>query len=134
MRKVYEEGEKDPTGFTVENTLNADDGKLPFGFYNPDTEGKVTWICDYGTKGDIISVFAFDSGDGAPEKKVSILKDMKEASFCREELLKAGWKKLVPPKISFTTTRDDGTKAELNRQQKRTLAKKMKKINKTVAK
>lgn len=130
--KVFEGGQEDDNGFTVENTLNTGED-LPFGYYNPDTEGKLTWVCGYGPKGDIVSVFAFDHGNRT-EKQVKLLKDVQEARFFRDELIKNGWKKLIPPKINFTTTKDDGTKSEMNRAQKRALGRKMKSISKTVNK
>lgn len=130
--EVFTEGQEAPNGMTIENTLNKSD-ELPFGFYNPDTDGKVTWVCNYGPKGDIISVFACDLGTRT-DKRVAQLKDMKEALFCRDELIKNGWRPLIPPKINFTTTKEDGTKSEMNRSQRRALEKKMKAIGKTVNK
>lgn len=131
-QQVFKEGEEDATGFTVESTLNKGDD-LPFAMFNPDTEGKVTWVCGYGPKGDVISVFACDLGTGT-DKRVSQLKDLAEARFFRDELVKNGWKPIVPPKINFTTTKEDGTKSEMNRSQRRALEKKMKAISKTVNK
>lgn len=127
--RIFTEGE-DANGFTIENTLNVGDN-LPYGMYNPDTEGKLTWVCGLGPKGDVVSVFAFDHGDRT-EKQVKLLKDEDEARFFRDELVKNGWRKLIPPKINFTTTKDDGTTSDMNRRQKRELARKMKTISKTV--
>lgn len=124
--KIFKEGEETSDGFTIENTLNVG-SNLPFGLYNPDTEGKVTWVCNYGPKNDIISVFACGN-----EKDVKQLEDLKQAIFVRDELIKNGWKVLVPPKIGFTTTKSDGTKSEMNRKQKRFLGRKMDQISKTV--
>lgn len=131
-KEVFEGGQETATGFTVENTLNVGDD-LPFGMYNPDTEGKLTWICGLGPKGDVVSVFAFDHGNRT-EKQVKLLENVEQARFFRDELVKNGWKQLVPPKINFTTTKEDGTTSEMNRSQKRALAKKMKAISKTMDK
>lgn len=131
-KEVFQEGEKDSTGFTIENTLNTGED-LPFGYYHPESDGKLTWICGIGPKGDIVSVFAFDHGNRT-EKQVKLLKDLKEARFFRDELVNNGWRKLVPPKINFTTTKDDGTTSEMNRTQKRALQRKMKTISKTMDK
>lgn len=133
-KKVYGVGETTPGGFTIETpSVNVDE--LPFGFYNPDTEGKLTWVCGYGKAAGgvtpIMSVFSFDNGSGT-EKQVKQLADMKEAIFFRDELISNGWKKLIPPKIGFTVTKEDGTTSEMNRKQKRSLGKKMSQIAKTV--
>lgn len=127
--KIYQEGEKDPSGFTIENTLNTDPNELPFGYYNPDTEGKLTWICNKSQTGQIVSVFCFDHGDRT-EKEAKFLEDMDQAIYFKDELVKNGWRPLVPPKINFTVTKEDGTKSEMNRQQKRALAKKIRRMEK----
>ena len=124
--KVYE-GEQAPDGVTIESILNREDGTLPFGLFNPQTEGKLTWICNYGTEGDIISVFCFDYGDHS-DRDVKILADLKEALYVRDTLIENGWKKLIPPKIEFTTSSADGTPKPLNRKKKRYLGKKIKQI------
>lgn len=127
---VFKEGDEGPNGIIIENTLNKDDNKLPFGYYNPETEGKVTWICNYGSDGKIVGVFSCDMGDHT-EKDVRYLENLEQALFFRDELVKHGWRKLVPPKMNFTMTKNDGTAAkELNRKQKRALEKKIKSISK----
>jgi hypothetical protein len=131
-KPVFKEGEEGPHGIIIENTLNIENDKLPFGYYNPETEGKVTWICNYGSDGKIVGVFSCDAGDHQ-EKDVRYLDDMAQALFFRDELIKAGWRKIVPPKMNFTMTRNDGSASkELNRKQKRALEKKIKSISKTL--
>jgi hypothetical protein len=126
--QIFHEGEKGPDGMVVENTLNREGDVLPFGYFNPQTDGKLTWICGEGpvqkdVNVNIVSVFAMDLGDHT-EKQVKILDNMEQALFMRDELVKNGWKKLVPPKIEFTVTKN-GEQRPLNRRQKRDLAKKV---------
>lgn len=133
---IYEEGQSTPDGFSVENTMNKDENTLPFGYFDPSMEGKLTWICSYGPphkdkEPDIVSIFTMDLGDHV-EKEPKFLRDIDEAKFMRDELIKAGWRKLIPPKIEFTVTREDGSKSSLNRRQKRALEKKIKKIGKNI--
>ena len=132
--KVFAAGEEGPGGFSLEYAMNREGDVLPFGYFNPQTEGKLTWVCgegptEKGRVADIVSVFAMDLGDHT-EKKVVILKDLAEARFMRDELVANGWKKLVAPKIAFTVTKEDGTQSSLNRKQKRGLEKKLRKIAK----
>lgn len=126
--QIFHEGEKGPDGIFIENTLNREGDVLPFGYFNPQTDGKLTWICgegpmDKNQKTNIVSVFAMDLGDHT-EKKVDILENMDQAKFMRDELVKNGWRKLVPPKIEFTVTKN-GEQRPLNRRQKRDLARKI---------
>lgn len=127
--QVFKEGETAPGGFGVENILNREDGTLPFGLYNPSTEGKLTWICNYGTEGDIISVFCMDLG-GRNDRDVKILKDLDEAKYFYDELVKAGWRKLIPPKIEFTVSGENGKPKPFSRRERRHLAKKIKQASK----
>ena len=105
------------TGITIENMLNPSNDGLPYGLFDPSTEGKLTWICNYGTDGDVISVFSM-TGSGA-ERDVKILKDLTEARYVRDELYRHGWRILTPPKIEFTMTGEDGVQRPLNRKEKR---------------
>lgn len=113
------------SGFTIENILNKDDNALPFGYFCPEDE-KLVWICgegpakDDGSPPDIISVF-----QRGKDKDAKYLKNIEEAKFSRDELVKAGWLKLKPPKIEFTV---NGENKPLNRKQKRFLEKKVKDI------
>lgn len=140
----FSEGQEDPSGFTVENVMNKDDESLPFGYFCPATEGKVTWVCGYGPQkknnvskshgnsetSDIVSVFSCDTGDGT-ERQVKILENMDQAKYMRDELVKEGWQKLSAPKIEFTVTKDgkkSTTMTSFNRKQKRALQRKLKNV------
>jgi hypothetical protein len=131
---VYKEGEETSDGFSIESQLNKDDKNLPFGLYNPETEGRLTWICGYGPSNDIIATFSFDTPGSPTEKDVRMLKDLNEAIFAKDELVKNGWKKIIPPQISFTVSGKDGNKTPLNRKQKRYLDKKLTSIAKQTSK
>ena len=86
-----------------------------------------TGICNYGTERDIISVFCFDHGDHS-DRDVKILTDLTEALYVRDTLIQHGWKKLIPPKIEFTISSDDGKQKPLNRKERRYLEKKIKQV------
>lgn len=111
----------------IRSILNQTDGSLPFGYFEPTQDGKLTWNCGLDPEGRIISVFCFDFGTHK-DKKVSELSSLKDAVFARDELIKAGWMKLKPPEI--TVSYDDGTEKPLNRQQKRYLSKQLDKLSK----
>lgn len=102
----------------VEVTLNRPDGQLPFGLFYPPENGKLTWTCGYSQVNEIISVFCMDLGDHK-EREDKFLKDEEQARFCRDELLKNGWKVLTPPKVEFTITDKDGVKRPLTRREHR---------------
>lgn len=110
------------------NIFNKEDGTLPFGLFEPTSEGKIVWICNYDAEMKITSVFVYD--DGVTKRKIpSYHKELSEATFIRDELVNAGWKKLVPPKATFTYPDAQGKQRELNRKQKRHLQRKLKKIH-----
>lgn len=106
----------------IESILNKKDGSLPFGYYAPSEEGRVTWNCGYDKEGKIISIFCCDMGTHK-DKRPAILPDLKAAIYAKEQLIANGWKPLEPPKI--TTTRDDGSEKPLNRKEKRYLSKQL---------
>lgn len=117
-------------GMKVESTLNRDDGSLPFGYYNPETDGKLVWMCGEDAEGKITSVWTFDYGTHK-DKRAAYLETIEQAREARDELIAAGWKKVETPEMTFTYP---GEKEErpLNRQMKRNLqrtAKKMQKNN-----
>lgn len=105
----------------VESSLNREGDQLPFGYYNPETDGKLTWNCGYDQNNKIVSIFCADKG----EKRCSQLKDLNEAIFVRDELIKAGWNKLIPPKIQLTMPDANGKQKPLNRKEKRYLERKI---------
>ena len=117
------------SGVYIENTLNRDGDILPFGYYNPINEGRLSWVCNYGITGtEIVSVFTMTPGveSATTEKNVKYLLDEKEAIYCRDELIKNGWLPLKLPEINITSS---GGK-NLNRREKREIDKQIKKASK----
>lgn len=119
--------EENPFGIQVGGSINNVDGTLPFGYYEPTQEGKLTWNCGIDTEGRIISVFCNDFGTHK-DKKPSVLATMEDAIYYRDELVNAGWRKMKPPEISVGY--GDGEKKALTRKQKRYLARTVKKMEK----
>jgi len=112
----------------IQSILNKKDGTLPFGYFEPSQDGKLTWNCAIDQEGRIISVFCYNFGSHK-DKQVSQLQNMNAALFARDELIKAGWHKLKTPEI--TITYEDGKEKPLNRAQKRGLSKQLSKMNKS---
>jgi len=106
----------------VESLVNRDGDVLPFAYHNPACEGRLIWMCGEDAEGKITSVFCFENG-GQKEKKCDYLKDIEQARYFRDELVKGGWRKIDPPKVEFTMP--GGGKKQLNRKQKRLIAKKL---------
>lgn len=104
---------------------NKDENDLPFGFYNPETEGKVTWLCDYDQERRITSIFAFEAGEES-DRKVSYLENIEQARSTRDVLVKNGWQKLKAPKVTFSYPGEKEGRP-MNRQQRRWLQQKVKK-------
>lgn len=113
----------------AESILNREGNILPFGLYNPETDGKLSWVCGEDKDNKITSVFDFCNSDGSHEKKCVYLENINQAIFCRDELVKAGWDKMVPPEIKFKFPGEDEDRP-LNRQEKRILKKKLSQMNK----
>ena len=113
----------------VDVPMNKDDNELPFGLYNPETEGKVSWLCDYDQDHKITSVFAFDNGDQS-DRKVAYLGSIDEAKQTRDILLQNGWQKLKAPKVTFSYPGQKEGKP-MNRQQRKWLQKKLKQAQKS---
>jgi hypothetical protein len=109
------------------SSVNSEDGEMPWGYYNPLTEGKVTWNCGYDAERRIISIFTFTDERNQKEKKCDVLKDVVEAEYYRNELVKDGWLKTNPPKIEFTISDGKGGQRPINRKEKRMLERKIKK-------
>jgi len=106
--------------------LNRESGDLPFGYFHPQTEGKLTWICNYDAQGQITSVFSFQ-GDLGEDRKCQYLESKEKAEFIRDELVKNGWQKVKPPKVTFTYPgQKEGQ--PLTRKQRRYLQRKIKKL------
>lgn len=109
-----------------ENLLNREGDILPFGLFKPELEGKLAWMCSYGEDGTSIFCVFIMNENGKTEKEIREIKNLEEAKFYRDELLRDGWKILVPPKIVLTMKDKNGVAKPLNRQQKRELEKHVK--------
>lgn len=110
----------------VESLLNRETGELPFAYFHPQTEGRLTWKCGYDAEGKITSIFHYE-GQGRP--RCQYLDSKEKAEMYRDELIKNGWQKLKPPKVTFTYPGQKEGKP-LNRKQKRFLRRKLKKLAK----
>jgi hypothetical protein len=119
--------------FTIENHLNRDENTLPFGLFDPQREGKLTWVCGTGTDGKIISMYCMDMGDGTTERQISVLENVDQAKFVRTGLLDNGWKLLTPPKVEFKVVNKDGMRVDPSRKQRRFLERKAKQFAKQQA-
>lgn len=106
--------------------VNKPDDTLPYSYFEPSQEGKLTWVCGEDADGKITSVFVYDFSTHK-DRKIAYLKDIEEARFCRDELVKAGWQKLKTPEVTFTFPGEKEQKT-LNRKQKRYLQRKVKKL------
>lgn len=102
---------------TVEHTLNKGDN-LPFGLFNPETDGNVVWRCGEDADGHIIS--AFENVDPTCKDRHANEITYEQALETRKILLDSGWQLLKPPKIEFARSDGNGT-ITLNRKQKREL-------------
>lgn len=113
----------------INSILNRKDNQLPFAYYSPETEGKVTWNCGYDQNDKICAVFAYKNGN-EEDRRTAMLPTLQDAIMYRDGLIKAGWLPLDPPKI--TVKYDDGSEGNLNRKQKRGLTKKLEKMSKNL--
>lgn len=111
--------------FKIEDVMNRDDNSLPYGYYHPEYDGKVVWICDRDQDGNIVSVISQDHGTHK-DKQPILVESAEKALLYRNMLIDAGWKKIKPPEICVK--RPDGEKKPLNRSEKRFLKRKIKKI------
>ncbi len=119
-RKFIEDVEK----MEAKSVLNPEDGSIPFGYFCPESDGKVLWICNYDTQGKITSVFSHNN-----DRRCQYLDTPEDAKKIRDALVDAGWQKLIPPKVTFTYPgQKEGT--TLTRKQKRYLKKQYNKLNK----
>ena len=113
-------------GASAESILNRDGDILPFGYYNPDTDGKLIWMCNNDADGKLTGIFSFDHGTHR-DSNSKYINNMEDACYIRDELIKNGWKKLEPPKVSFSYGDSD---KPLNRKQKRYLNRKILQLDK----
>lgn len=111
----------------AENILNREDDSLPYAYFHPETDGKLTWVCGEDAEGKITSVFCMDLGV-RKDKRPQYIGSIEDARKIREELVKAGWKKLKPPKVTFTFPNEKNER-ELSRKERRFLQRKLRKMN-----
>ncbi len=115
---------------TVESVLNRDGDLLPFGLFDPLTEGKVTWNCGADAEEKVTSVFKYeDPASGDCDKQCAYV-TYEDARGMRDKLVEDGWRKIVPPKVVL---RHPDTKRPLTRKEKRRAAKKIAKLSKQAA-
>lgn len=95
---------------------------LPFGYFHPQSEGQIFWICNYNKDNKIISVFANNNypKNDPQHQIVQELKDLNEAIFFRDALVKDDWQELKQPKKTFIA---NGVKVEMTKKVKDHLSK-----------
>nr|QBK86573.1 MAG: hypothetical protein LCMAC102_03680 [Marseillevirus LCMAC102] len=107
----------------VESLLNREDDSLPYAYFSPESEGKVTWVCGPDAEGHITSVFCGLDGD----RQCKYI-NTEEAQYIRDELVKDRWQKLKPPTVTFSHPNNSKPSA---RKEKRFLQKEFKKLNRS---
>lgn len=90
----------------IESIINRENDQLPFVYFHPPSEGKVTWHCGYDQDNKLTTVFCY-KGVGEKDRKIGYLKDIDEALFFRDELVKEGWEKMKPPQITTSVQKKD---------------------------
>lgn len=111
----------------IKARLNQDENKLPFGYYSPEMDGKLKWVCDYDQQNKIVSMFEYENGS-EKDRVIGEHALLQEAIETRDQLIKAGWIKIKSPEI--TVKYADGMNKPMNREHKRYLAKQIKKMDK----
>jgi hypothetical protein len=111
----------------AEVQLNNGD-ELPFGYFNPLTEGKVSWMCGQDHEGKITSVYCFQNDELGTKEKATEYVTKERALHIRDTLIKDGWQKIVPPKARFKFA-NEKTDRPLNRKELRWLTKKLQQEN-----
>jgi len=114
--------------FKIKDLFNDGDN-LPFGYYNPefDPTGVLKWICANDASGKITSVYECKEKGQEIQKQVSYM-TMEEAIETRRVLVESGWKKIVPPKITFTYP--GRGEVDINRKEKRKIKRAIEKLTK----
>ena len=106
--------------FKIESVLNRDDEILPYAFFNPKTEGNVTWACGEDQNGKITSVFKYNNPQTNEKETNCEYVTLEKAKDMREVLIQEGWRENKGPGI---TLKHPDTGKPLNRSQRRKLAK-----------
>ena len=114
----------------VESILNKEDDTLPYAYFQPESEGKMTWFCGEDAQGKITSVFCYDFGTHK-DKKPQYLSDISAARQIRDTLVNMNppWQKLKAPEVTFTFP-GEKTPRSLTRKEKRFLRKKVSNLQK----
>jgi len=108
--------------------LNREGDILPYAFYNPQTEGKLTWMCGEDAEGKITAVFCFDHGTHK-DKSSEYIESAEKAKWIRDELINSGWQKIKPLEVTFRFPGEKDPR-KMNRKEKRVLARQVIKQNK----
>ena len=106
--------------FKIESVLNREGEILPYAFFNPQTEGRVTWACGEAHNGKITSVFKYVNSKTNEEEKNCEYVTLEKAKEMRKVLIQEGWRKNKAPGV---TLKHPDTGKPLNRTQRRKLAK-----------
>ncbi len=106
--------------FKIESVLNREGELLPYAFFNPKSEGKVTWACGEDHNGKITSVFKYVDGKTDEEETNCEYVTLEKAKEMRRVLIQEGWRENKAPGI---TLKHPDTGKPLNRSERRKLAK-----------
>jgi len=119
--------------FKIE-AIKQDPESFPFAYYNPESDGKVTWNCSKDYDGKITSVFAFLGGqsNGESDKRTTYLSGIEEAVKIRDELKHHGWLIAEQPKLKTKVPGEDRERP-LNRKESRFLQRKLERDYKKIA-
>ena len=106
--------------FKIESVLNREGEILPYAFFNPKSEGKVTWACGEDHNGKITSVFKYVDGKTDEEETNCEYVTLEKAKEMRRVLIQEVWRENKAPGI---TLKHPDTGKPLNRSERRKLAK-----------
>lgn len=96
--------------FRLEQTINVNGDKPPFGYYSPASGATVIWMCNYDENKVLTSVFCSNWKTPKEEKQSTFVKDInvpgntdeEKAVYIRDELVRDGWVPMQMPKINFS--------------------------------
>ena len=88
----------------VEQQLfNRPSGELPYALMLPSHDIELVWMCATDDEGKITSVFNYNNKKtGEKERKVDYVESQEKAEYMKDVLLKEGWARLQPPKITIS--------------------------------
>ena len=127
MASIKEIEQKFIDSIKSEVTLNNGD-ELPFGYYNPASNAKVTWMCGEDQDGKITSVFCFENDETNQKEKNSTYITKEKALEIRTELINDNWQKIIPPKAQFKFASEKDARP-LKRKEVRWLSRKLQQSN-----